>query len=164
MYLGGILLHYFIQKKSVAKAHRILVETFDDHALSVTTGKDWFRRLKKMMISMLKIKNALAHLKSLKMKNWTSTSWRLVSDVSWTCRIIRSWSNNSFETFESIRNASKARILGAIQVEAESHWTASCHVWTAALTAEKKSSFLHRIVTGDEKWIHYDSPKRRRSW
>ena len=24
--------------------------------------------------------------------------------------------------------------------------------------------FLHRIVTGDEKWIHYDDPKRRKSW
>ena len=24
--------------------------------------------------------------------------------------------------------------------------------------------FLHRIVTGDEKWIHYDNPKRRNSW
>ncbi|KAG5319660.1 MOS1T transposase, partial [Pseudoatta argentina] len=22
----------------------------------------------------------------------------------------------------------------------------------------------HRIVTGDEKWIHYDNPKRRKSW
>ena len=25
----------------------------------------------------------------------------------------------------------------------------------------KKSA---RIVTGDEKWIHYDNPKRRKSW
>ncbi|UYV61889.1 hypothetical protein LAZ67_1006967 [Cordylochernes scorpioides] len=24
--------------------------------------------------------------------------------------------------------------------------------------------FLHRIVTRDEKWIHYDNPKRRKSW
>ena len=23
---------------------------------------------------------------------------------------------------------------------------------------------FHRIVTGDEKWIRYDNPKRRRSW
>ncbi|GBP18083.1 Mariner Mos1 transposase [Eumeta japonica] len=25
-------------------------------------------------------------------------------------------------------------------------------------------SFLHRTVTGNEKWIHYDNPKRRKSW
>ena len=23
---------------------------------------------------------------------------------------------------------------------------------------------LHRIVTGDEKWVHYDNPKRKKSW
>ncbi|GBP41589.1 Mariner Mos1 transposase [Eumeta japonica] len=29
---------------------------------------------------------------------------------------------------------------------------------------QKRKGFLHRIVTGDEKWIHYDNPKRRKSW
>ena len=28
----------------------------------------------------------------------------------------------------------------------------------------KRKSFLHRIVTGDEKWIHFENPKRKRSW
>ena len=28
----------------------------------------------------------------------------------------------------------------------------------------KGKGFLHRIVTGDEKWVHYDNPKRRKSW
>ena len=28
----------------------------------------------------------------------------------------------------------------------------------------KKKSFLHRIVTGDEKWIYFDNPKRKKSW
>ena len=30
------------------------------------------------------------------------------------------------------------------------------------LERHKKKSFLHRIVTGDEKWIHYDDPKRKK--
>ncbi|KAG5313201.1 KCD16 protein, partial [Pseudoatta argentina] len=46
VYLRGILLHYFIQKKSAAEAHRILVETYGDNALSDTTCRDWFRRFK----------------------------------------------------------------------------------------------------------------------
>ena len=37
VYLRGILLHYFIQNKSAAEAHRILVETYGDNALSDTT-------------------------------------------------------------------------------------------------------------------------------
>ena len=27
-----------------------------------------------------------------------------------------------------------------------------------------KKIFLHRIVTGDKKWIHYDNPKRKKSY
>ena len=40
MYLQGILLHYFIQKKSAVDVHRILVEDHGDHALSETTCRD----------------------------------------------------------------------------------------------------------------------------
>ena len=32
------------------------------------------------------------------------------------------------------------------------------------LERHKKKSFLHRIVTGDGKWIHYDNPKRKKSY
>jgi len=32
------------------------------------------------------------------------------------------------------------------------------------LKRQRRKGFLHRIVTGDEKWIHYDNPKRRKSW
>ncbi|KAG5323180.1 MOS1T transposase, partial [Pseudoatta argentina] len=46
VYLRGTLLHYFIQKKSAAEAHRILVQTYGDNALSDTTCRDWFRRFK----------------------------------------------------------------------------------------------------------------------
>ena len=32
------------------------------------------------------------------------------------------------------------------------------------LERQRWKGFLHRIVTGDEKWVHYDNPKRRKSW
>ncbi|UYV65578.1 SETMAR [Cordylochernes scorpioides] len=32
------------------------------------------------------------------------------------------------------------------------------------LKRQNRKGFLHRIVTGDEKWIHYDNPKHRKSW
>ena len=46
MYLRGILLNYFIQKKSAAAAHEILVETYGVHGLSKTICRDWFRCIK----------------------------------------------------------------------------------------------------------------------
>ena len=70
VYLWGILLHNFIQKKSAAEALRMLVETYGDHALSEITCKDWFRCLKNDNFFMFKIKNSLVHWKSLKTENW----------------------------------------------------------------------------------------------
>lgn len=32
------------------------------------------------------------------------------------------------------------------------------------LQRQKRKRFLHRIITGDEKWIHYDNPKRPKAW
>ena len=46
VYLRGILLQYDIQNISAAEAHRILVETYGDNALSDTTCRDWFRLFK----------------------------------------------------------------------------------------------------------------------
>ena len=46
LHLRGILLHYFIQNKSRAETHRILVETYRDNDLSNTTCRDWFRHFK----------------------------------------------------------------------------------------------------------------------
>ncbi|GJQ71354.1 hypothetical protein Trydic_g11087 [Trypoxylus dichotomus] len=31
---------------------------------------------------------------------------------------------------------------------------------TTRVEEQEKKEFLHRIITGDEKWIHYDHPKR----
>ena len=46
VHLRRILLHYFIQNKFATEAHRILVETYGDNALSDTTCRDWFRCFK----------------------------------------------------------------------------------------------------------------------
>jgi len=32
------------------------------------------------------------------------------------------------------------------------------------LSKFRKKDFLHKIITGDEKWILHDNPKRRKSW
>jgi len=40
-----------------------------------------------------------------------------------------------------------------------------CRFFTCEMLARhKRKGFLHHIVTGDEKWIHYDNSKKRKSW
>ena len=46
VYLGGILLHYFIRNEFAAEVRKILAETYSDNAPSDTTCRDRFRRLK----------------------------------------------------------------------------------------------------------------------
>ena len=46
LYLWGILVHPFIQKKSAADVHIILVEIYGDYSLSERIWYDWFRDFK----------------------------------------------------------------------------------------------------------------------
>ena len=76
VYSRGILLHYFIQNKSATEAHRILVDTYSDYALSDTTCRDWLRRFKNNDFKLVD-KERLAHRKNLKTKNWRKYSQML---------------------------------------------------------------------------------------
>ena len=69
MYLWRILLHYFIQNKSAVEAHRILIETYGDNALSDTTCRYWFRRFKNNDFK-FEDKERSGAPKNLKTKNW----------------------------------------------------------------------------------------------
>ncbi|GFV99573.1 mariner Mos1 transposase [Trichonephila clavipes] len=37
-------------------------------------------------------------------------------------------------------------------------------VWEMLVARYKRKSYLHRIVTGDEKWIYFENLKRNRSY
>jgi len=45
--------------------------------------------------------------------------------------------------------------LGTVRLEAE-----ACE---QLFERQRRKGFLHRIVTEDEKWVHYDNPKRQES-
>ena len=68
-----------------------------------------------------------------------------------------------FKTPQSRENDSEARKLGAVRIEAE-RCERRLFACEQLLEKQRRKGFLHRIVTGDEKWVHYDNPKRRKSW
>ena len=69
VYLQGILLHYFIQKKYGAEVHRILVENYGVPALSKTICSDWFSQFKNNDFD-VEDKEHSGTPKSLKTKKW----------------------------------------------------------------------------------------------
>ncbi|KAG5322866.1 MOS1T transposase, partial [Pseudoatta argentina] len=145
VYLRGILLHYFIQKKSAAEAHRILVQTYGDNALSDTTCRDWFRRFKNNDFE-LEDKERSGAPKKFQDKELEQL---LDEDPS-----------------QTLSELGKILQVDFQMIQKQGHWVPyELKPRTTASTAEKKRFFAsHRIVTDDEKWIHYDNPKRRKSW
>ncbi|KAG5320783.1 MOS1T transposase, partial [Pseudoatta argentina] len=150
VYLRGILLHYFIQKKSAAEAHRILVQTYGDNALSDTTCRDWFRRFK----------NNDFQLEDKEKFQDKELEQLLDEDPSQTLSEL----GKILQVDES--TVSK-RLKGLGMIQKQGHWVpyelkprgverrfGTCEL---LLQRQKRKGFLHRIVTGDEKWIHYDN-------
>lgn len=163
VFLRGILLHCFIQKKSAAEAHRILVETYGDNALSNTTCRDWFRRFKNNDFDLEDKERSGAPTK------FEDEELEALLDLD-PCQTLVELGKTLQVDASTVSKRLKA--LGMIQKQG--HWVPyelkprdverrflMCEL---LLQRHKRKGFLHRIITGDEKWIHYDNPKRRKSW
>lgn len=162
-YLRGILLHYFFQKKSAAEAHRILVETYGDQALSETTCRDWFRRFKNNDFDVEDKERSGAP------KKFEDEELEALLDED-PCQ-----TQNELAESLGVDHTTVAKRLKALgMIQKQGHWVpyelkprdVERRFFTCEqlLQRQKRKGFLHRIVTGDEKWIHYDNPKRRKSW
>ncbi|CAK9812396.1 Mariner Mos1 transposase [Anthophora quadrimaculata] len=162
-YLRGILLHYFIQKKSAAEAHRILVETYGDHALSERTCRDWFNRFK----------NDDFHIQDRE----RSGAPKKFEDEEFETLLDEDPCQTQSEVAKSLgvdRTTVSKRLTALGMIQKEGSWVPydlkprdverRLFACEQLLQRQKRKGFLHRIVTGDEKWIYYDNPKRKKSW
>lgn len=162
-FLRGVLLHYFNMNKSAAEAHRILVEVYGEHALAEQTCRKWFARFKAGDFD-LDDKERPGQPKKFQDNELEAL---LNEDASQTLHELSTSLGVDLSTV-----GKRLKNLGIIQKEG--HWVPhelkprdierrlfTCEL---LLQRQKRKGFLHRIVTGDEKWIHYDNPKRRKSW
>ncbi|KAG5320272.1 MOS1T transposase, partial [Pseudoatta argentina] len=83
-----------------------------------------------------------------------------------TSKVVRSKRQDPKKILQVDESTVSKRLKGLGMIQKQGHWVPyELKPRTTASTAEKKRFFAsHRIVTGDEKWIHYDNPKRRKSW
>jgi len=74
------------------------------------------------------------------------------------------WDSTShFKTRESNGNDSETRKLDAVDDVKPRDLEWHLFAYEQLLERQRRKGFLHRIVTEDEKWVHNDNPKRRKS-
>jgi [histone H3]-lysine36 N-dimethyltransferase SETMAR len=162
-HLREVLLHYFFLKKSAAESCRLLSETYGEHSPSIKTCEYWFRRFKTNDFDVsdkersgAPKKNSDAELEALLDEDPCQTQTELAIALNVT------------------QPAISQRLHSMGMVQKEGNWVpyelrerdlerrkTICEI---LLQRQKRKGFLHRIITGDEKWIYYDNPKRLKAW
>ncbi|UYV73896.1 hypothetical protein LAZ67_11001326 [Cordylochernes scorpioides] len=135
-------------QKSATDGHRLLCEAYGKHALSIKSCEYWFRRFKSGDFDTRDkerggrpIKFEDAELEASLDEDSSQTQEELAETLGVTQQAI----------------SNRLKVMGME--------TSSAVFARANYCSKDKIGrvFLHRIVTGDEKWIHYDTPKRRKS-
>ena len=146
-HLREVLIFFFHSKKTSAEAHRELQKVYGDAALTEKTCYDWFRRFKDGDFD--------------------------VDDRPPEGRP-KTFENAELEALGVTHQAISMQLHALGMIQKQRTWgpydlkprniERRFFACEQLLQRQKRKGFLHRIVTGDEKWIHYSNPKRRKSW
>ena len=156
-YMREDLVFCFNLKKSATESHRMLVDAYGDNALSETTCRDDFAGSITILIWVTRsVKIGLERLRTVNCKLfWTRTilnrkkclpsNWVFLKQpfrcgyIPWgrhfKVQKIGKWVPHELNDRQTERRQNTCQIL---------------------LARQKRKSFLHRIVTGDEKWIYLE--------
>lgn len=162
-HLREVLIFCFNWKKSAAEAHRLLVEVYGESASTDKSCREWFRRFKAGDFSVED------HERPGQPKKFEDLELEALLDED-SCQTQEELAESLGVDRSTISRRLKA--LGFIQKQGNwvPHELTPRNVENRLLTSEfllqryKKKSFLHRIVTGDEKWIYYENPKRKKAY
>lgn len=162
-HLRHVLLFLFSQKKKAADSHRILVETYGELALSKKTCELWFQRFRSGDFD-VKDKERPgqpkkfedAEVQALLDEDDTQTQQQLAE----TLQVAQHTISDRLRAMGKIRKEGKWIPHQLNERQMENRKVVS----ELLLQRYEKKSFLHRVVTGDEKWVYFENPKRKKSW
>lgn len=162
-HLREILLYFFNIKKSAAESHRLLVEAYGEHVLSETTCRDWFRRFKSGDFDVRDKERPGAvktfedaELQALLDEDDAQTQQQMADQLN----VVQSVVSDRLRAMGKIQKESRWVPYELKDRDIERRKT-TCEI---LIERHERKSFLHRIVTGDEKWIYFSNPKRKKSW
>jgi histone-lysine N-methyltransferase SETMAR len=162
-HLREVLLHYFIAKKSAAETHRLLEEIYGEHAPSNTTCKDWFKRFNDGDFSTEDKEHGKppkkfedVELETLLSEDCCQTQSELATSLG----VDRSTVSKRLKAMGMVQKVSNWVPHELKERDIERRKTI-CEI---LVQRQERKGFLHRIVTGDEKWIYYENPKRKKAY
>lgn len=157
-HLRHAMLFLFNQKKSACECQRILSETYGEAAPTIPTCVRWFRRFKsgdfdvndKERLGQPK-KFEDAELQAVLDEDDTLTQKMMVEMLG----VARQTISYRLRAMGKVQKLGKwvPHDLNNRQMEKKKT------VCELLLVRYERKSFLHRIVTGDEKWIYFGEPK-----
>ncbi|GFT60058.1 mariner Mos1 transposase [Trichonephila clavipes] len=162
-HLWEVLLFCFNMKKSAAEAHQMLSNTYGEAAISERTCREWFQRFKNGDFGVEDQHGGGrekvfedAELEALLDQDSCQTQQELAGLLGVTQQEI----------------SKRLKVMGMIQKQGNcvpyelkpTDVKRRLFACEQLLAMQRRKGFLHRIVTGDEKWVRYDNPKSRKSW
>lgn len=155
-HLREVLLFAFNSRKSAAEARRMIVETYGEASISDRTCREWFQRYKsgnfdvedKQRPGPVK-KFEDAELEALLDEDPCQTQQELANSLDVTQQAI-------FYRLKSLGMIQKQGIWVPYELKPRD---IERRLFTCEqlLQRQNRKGFLHRVVTGDEKWINYDN-------
>ncbi|UYV64129.1 K02A2.6-like [Cordylochernes scorpioides] len=140
-HLREVLLFAFNWKKSATKAHRMIEEVHGDHALSKSQCYRWFKKFQSGDFELDNEPRGKPHQK------FEDAELQALLD------------DDSTQTQEKL--VKQLQVPHELSERQQERRLVTCE---GLLARHEKKSFLHQIVTSDEKSIHFSNPMRQKSW
>lgn len=163
LHIRHCMLFLFHQMKTSAEATRIICQTYGDKTIAESSCREWFRRFRTGDMR-LADKERSGRPQEMKSDNLEAL---LQEDCTQSCAELSRRLHVSRTTV-----LRRLHEMGKIIKEgkwlpyelSENNKLNRFNICFSLLRRHKQKSFLYRIVTGDEKWIYYHNPNRKRSW
>lgn len=162
-HLRHALLFLFNQNKKAVESHQLLLDVYGEHAPSLRTCETWFRKFKSGDFDVKDAERSGrpksfedAELQALLDEDDTQTQQQLAEQLNVNQEAI----SKRLHAMGKIHKAGKWVPHQLNDRQMENRKVTS----QLLLDRHNRKDFVYRIVTGDEKWIYYDNPKRKKSW
>lgn len=162
-HLREALIFCFHLKKNASESHRMLVEAYGEHALGRTQCNEWFNKFKSGDFDVINEERG----RPPKKFEDTELQTLLDEDNGQTQQQLAEQLNVTQQTV-SLRLKAMGKILKVgrwvpheLSDRQQENRKTTCEL---LLARQNRKGFLHRIITGDEKWIYFNNPKRKKSY